>query len=69
MSTPLAAITMTVEQAQAIVERARSKGEYVDLEEGDDSVTLDGRYKVEVLEALIVLMRTGTAMPMRWSGE
>lgn len=49
---------MTLDEAKKIIENSRNDGEWIgSVEEGDDTIILDGHFGVRELEAAIVLLR------------
>lgn len=61
-------LTMTLEEAKAVIDQALNRGAYVDIDD-PGLATLDGRFTTEVLEAILVVMRAGQSAPIRWSGD
>lgn len=63
---------MTLDEAREIVSKADKRGEYFDLagdpnEWGDERYVIDGRFSIQELEAMLVILRstpdTGSAKP------
>jgi hypothetical protein len=59
---------MSVEEAKTVIDHARNRGAYIDIEEPDLAI-LDGHFTVSVLEAIVLVMRAGVPCAVRWSGE
>ena len=60
---------MTVDEAKAVIEMARgdrapSQRVYIDIDDPEFAL-LDGRFRLEVLEAIVVVMKARVPVPVR----